>query len=92
MSTSRITKYSSPSTSIGVELDSWGGLIEHTDKKYYPAKWDVKKKKNVPNLACKPIDNVQVYDKPFRGYYAFERYTDEQIETLRQLLLYWKRM
>lgn len=76
--------------SIGIEIDSWGGLAFNTaDGKYYPAMWDAVNKKNIPNLKVKPIVNVQVYDKPFRGYKAFEKYTDAQIEAVRKLLVFW---
>lgn len=74
--------------SIGVEIDAWGGLIEHK-KNWYPAIWDDKLKKNVPNLKIKPIENVYVLDKPYRGFYGFEKYTDKQIQTLGELLTYY---
>ena len=74
--------------SIGIEIDSWGGLVLNAlDGKYYPAIWNGKK--NIPNLKVKPIVNVQLYDKPFRGFSAFEKYTDAQIEAVRQLLVFW---
>lgn len=74
--------------SIGIEIDSWGGLVEHNNK-WYPAKWDEKLKKNVPNLNVKPIENVVIYPKGYRGYFGYERYTDAQIEAVRKLLVYW---
>jgi len=74
--------------SIGIEIDSWGGLVEYQDK-WYPAKWDKKKKKNIPNLGVKPIKNVVKYSNGFRGFYGYEKYTDEQIESLRQVLVYF---
>lgn len=73
---------------IGVEIDSWGGLVRF-GKYWYPAEYDSSKKKYVANRNFKPITNVQVYDKPFRGFYGFEKYTDEQIESVRKLLVYW---
>jgi len=77
--------------SIGVEIDSWGGLVKHTDNNWYPAKWDKNLKKLVPNTNCKFIPKEQVQEVPngFRGFYAFQKYTKEQIESLRQLLIYW---
>jgi len=66
--------------SIGVELDSLGPLVLKDDGKYYDAY----------NKEYKDINNIQIYDKPFRGFKYFEKYTDEQIETTRQLLLFWK--
>lgn len=74
--------------SIGIEIDSWGGLIRH-NRNWYPAKWDGDLKKNVPNLNVAPIQNVQVYPEGFRGYYGFEKYTDEQLEAVRKLLVFW---
>jgi N-acetyl-anhydromuramyl-L-alanine amidase AmpD len=74
--------------SIGIEIDSWGGLIEDNGL-WYPAIWDNINKKNLPNKTKKPIQNVQVYDKPYRGFYGFEKYTDAQIETVAKLLIFW---
>lgn len=77
--------------SIGIEIDSWGGLAKDaTDNKWYPAKWDVSKK-FVANKACKPIptENVVEYPKGFRGFYAFEKYTPQQIASVKNLLEYW---
>jgi N-acetylmuramoyl-L-alanine amidase len=75
--------------SIGIEIDSWGGLVQHSDGKYYPAKWSSMYKKFVPNLKAGEVKNVQKYDKKYRGFYAFEKYTDAQIEAVRKLLMYW---
>ena len=35
-----------------------------------------------------PTENVEVYKTKYRGYLAFEKYTDAQIESTRQLLVY----
>lgn len=63
--------------SIGIEIDSWGGLVKKNGKWY--------------NASDKPMDESKVveYPKGYKGYYAFEKYTDEQIEAVRQLLVYW---
>ena len=74
--------------SIGIEIDAWGGLVR-TNRLWYPAKWDKKLKKNIANTRVAPIQNVQVYDQGFRGFYGFEKYTDAQIEAVRQLLVFW---
>jgi N-acetyl-anhydromuramyl-L-alanine amidase AmpD len=74
--------------SIGVEIDAWGGLIR-TNRLWYPAKWDENLKQYVANTAIKPIQNVQVYEQGYRGFYGFEKYTDAQIEATRQLLVFW---
>ena len=73
---------------IGIEIDAWGGLVR-TNRQWYPAKWDKNLKKMVANINVAPIQNVQVYEQGFRGFYGFEKYTDAQIETVRQLLVFW---
>lgn len=75
--------------SIGVEIDSWGGLVQDTNRKFYPAVWDNQTKSYVPNRRVKAITNYRILSTPFRGFYAYEQYTHEQIESLRQLLVYW---
>jgi N-acetyl-anhydromuramyl-L-alanine amidase AmpD len=74
--------------SIGVELDSWGAVIKHQDK-FYPVKWD--NGKHVPWIAAGEVkpENIQLYSKPFRGFYYFEKYTEKQLNALRDLLEYW---
>lgn len=76
--------------SIGIEIDAWGGLIK-SNRQWYPSKWDNELKKNVANLSQKPIPNSNVVTFPdgYRGFYGFEKYTDEQIEAVRKLLVYW---
>ena len=74
--------------SIGIEIDAWGGLIR-TNRQWYPAKWDKTLKKNVANTSVAPIQNVQVYEQGFRGFQGFEKYTDAQIEAVRELLVFW---
>jgi N-acetyl-anhydromuramyl-L-alanine amidase AmpD len=61
--------------SIGIEIDSWGGLVKH-NRSWYPAKWDKKLKKYIANISHKPIKNVQKYPKGFKGFYAYEKYTN----------------
>lgn len=74
--------------SIGIEIDAWGGLVKH-NRLWYPAKWDDKLKQNVPNTALKPVQKVQTYSNGYRGFYGYEKYTDEQIEAVRKLLVFW---
>jgi len=74
--------------SIGIEIDAWGGLIRH-NRLWYPAKWDATLKQNVPNLTVRPIQNVQTYADGFKGFFGFEKYTAEQIEAVRKLLIFW---
>lgn len=75
--------------SIGIELDSWGGLVKHSDGKFYPALTPT-----TPNLKAKPIDgkNVATYSNGFRGYKYFEKYTNPQLVEMGKLLLYFGRI
>lgn len=74
--------------SIGIEISRWGGLLKDSTG-YHPGKWDDTLKKESPNTKVTiPNENVQVLDKPFRGYYFFEKYTPEQIESTRKLVTY----
>lgn len=75
--------------SIGIEIDAWGGLMRH-NRTWYPAKWDKEKKMFVANTSIAPIKNVETYPEGFRGFYAFEKYTDAQLLAVRQLLVFWK--
>ena len=65
-------------TSIALEICNYGGLVKKSDNKWH----------TVYNTII-PDDQVELYPDGFRGFYAFHKYTDEQIETVRQLLLYW---
>jgi N-acetyl-anhydromuramyl-L-alanine amidase AmpD len=76
-------------SSIGVEIDAWGALIK-VNGKWYPASWDVNLKKNIPNVTVKPIQNVQEYPQGFKGFYGFEKYTEQQICSLKKLLVYFR--
>lgn len=62
--------------SIGIELDSWGGLILKDGKWLNGAGAEMKK------------EDIVVYDKEFRGFKAFERYSNAQIESARRLLIF----
>ena len=75
-------------SAIGIELDAWGGLIKYRDA-WYPAKWDENRKQNVANVDASPVKNVYEISKGFRGYYGFEKYSNEQIEALRELLVFF---
>lgn len=76
--------------SIGIEIDSWGGLVQDEESKlWYPAKWDVTLRRMIPNKNLDPIENVTQYQNGYRGFYGFESYTDEQIQAVKDLLEYW---
>lgn len=68
--------------SIGIEIDSWGGLTYDIDKKVFKSYTG----------AIIPTENVIEYEKSFRGYRFFEKYTTEQIESVRKLLVHWNKV
>lgn len=63
--------------SIGFEICNWGYLTKGTDGKFRAAYGNVV---DVP---------VQEYPNLFRGQRYFEKYTDAQIQTVGELLLYF---
>jgi len=73
---------------IGIELDSWGALVQHSDGKYYPVSYAGGKA--VPNIKCKPVTYIYEYcpAQKYRGIQYFEQYTTAQLNTLRELLVY----
>lgn len=62
--------------SIGIEMDNWGWL-EKKNGKYYT--WTGAEIKS---------EDVQVYTPDYLGQRYFEKYPPEQIESVRQLLVY----
>jgi len=75
--------------SIGIEIDSWGGLIQGPNGGWYPTTMDRDGDKQTaePKDNENPIQNVQLYPKGFRGFKAFEKYTNAQINAVRELIL-----
>lgn len=71
--------------SIAIEVDCWG-YLQKIDGEYraYPNDFGRKGPKTVI-----PLENIQFYEKPFKGYTAFEKYTAAQIQTTKELLIYW---
>lgn len=66
-------------TTIGIEIDSFGGL-----------RWDKEEKCWRSVYGHKVEDSkVQEYPEGYRGFYAFEKYTTEQIQAVKDLLLFW---
>lgn len=63
-------------SSIGIEIDSWGYLTRKNDKFYSAGNTVV------------PLEKVQIYDAPFRGQLYYEKYTNAQIDILKELLIY----
>ena len=62
--------------SVGIEVCNWGYLKKKGDKFY-----------NYAGGLVKP-ENVTELDKPFKGFKHYYKYSDAQIESLRQLVEY----
>lgn len=60
--------------SIGIEICNWGGLTKENGKYY--------------NYVGGLISEDRVVKHSYRGYEYFEKYTEEQIESLEKLLIY----
>jgi len=69
--------------SIGIEIDSWGGLVKHKNGKWYPT---IKNAKSIPDEKVELYDTSTGYPKGFRGFFGFEKYTDEHIRSVRDLI------
>lgn len=63
--------------SIGVEICNWGYLKEVKGKYFNYVGMEIPKKE------------VIKLDEPFKGYNFWQSYTKEQIESTKELLLYW---
>jgi len=79
--------------SIGIELSNWGGLLQHTDGSWYPARTDGNTQKQVPNLRAGAIPNDKVILYPeynniggYHGFRAFEKYTQAQINATKLII------
>ena len=79
--------------SIGIELSSWGGLLQHTDGLWYPARTNGNTQSQVPNLRAGaiPSNNVIIYPEydsvgGYHGFKAFEKYTQEQINATKLII------
>ena len=64
--------------SIGIEICSWGPLEKKGDKFYNYVDREV------------PADQVTELETPYKGHKYYHRYTDAQIESVKNLLLYWR--
>lgn len=64
-------------TSLSIELANYGEVEQHADGKWYNEYGGLLK------------GEVVTYSTPFKGIRSFEKYTDAQIESLKQLLIYW---
>jgi len=87
------------SKSIGIEIDSWGGLLwgeSDEGEGWFPTAMDVNGDTQIfePLKNSKPLpeENVQEYNekngypKGYRGFEAFEKYTDSQIQAAMKLI------
>jgi len=66
---------------IGIEICNWGPLTLKNDGKFY----------NYVDRVV-PVDQVCTLEKPYKGYTYYHAYTDAQIESVRQLLVYWNKI
>lgn len=75
---------------IAIEIDSWGGLMQDDKGSWRPARRDKKTGKYLPDKRIKGLsdDRILLLDEPYRGFKAYEKYTDAAIESLRRLLVY----
>jgi len=80
--------------SIGIEIDNWGWLIQGdgTTKMFgYPPK-PIKTElgRYYTYYGNSVATSIQYYPEGFRGYKYYEKYTNDQIRTVGELILYWK--
>ena len=62
---------------IGIEICNWGPLDQVNGKFYNYVDREI------------PADQVTELETPYKGHKFYHRYTDAQIESTRQLLVYW---
>jgi|JFJP01.1.fsa_nt_gi hypothetical protein len=78
--------------SVGIEIDSWGGLIQSGGNWYPATSDDYHKQQYVANTKVKPIENVIEYNSSngypngFHGFYGFEKYTNDQILAVKEII------
>jgi len=88
--------------SIGIEIDNWGGLKPGTgalkmfrhNHKYF-RRFRMNPKVTSPMKYYTIYGNsvnvpIQYYPEGYRGFNYFEKYTEAQIRTVGELLLYWR--
>ena len=69
------------SISIGIEICNWGFLTKGSNSKFY----------NYVNREVH-ADQVCTLEVPYKGHKFYHAYTDAQIESVRQLLVYWSKL
>jgi N-acetyl-anhydromuramyl-L-alanine amidase AmpD len=85
---------------IGIEIDSWGGLIQGRNAEgvlgWYPTiMLNQDQQAKVARPGSTPLTNDEIvfynedtgYPKGFRGFFAFEKYTTKQIDSVADLIL-----
>lgn len=65
---------------VAVEICNWGPLTFKNGKYFNYVDREV------------PLDQVTALTTPYKGHTYYHRYTDAQIESVRQLLLYWNKI
>jgi hypothetical protein len=86
--------------SVAIEIDNWGGLfLGDGSLKQFGKNEDGSPRMiyTVPgkyyayygNVVDLPESRIQSYPDGYRGYYYFEKYTNEQIRTVGELILFW---
>ena len=63
---------------IGIEICNWGQLTLENGKFYNYVDREV------------PASQVTTLDTPYKGFKHFHRYSDAQIQSVKDLLVYWK--
>lgn len=81
------------SQSIGIEIDNWGYLIpgDGTIKKFGTKNIKTETGKYYTYYGNSVDVPMQYYPNGFRGYQYYEKYTNEQIQTVGELILFWKK-
>lgn len=78
--------------SIGVELDNWGWLVagDGTVKQFIRKPVQTVMGKYYTYYGNSVAVPLQYYPNGYRGYNYYEKYSYNQLETLGELILYWK--
>jgi len=66
--------------SIGIEICNWGPLTKIGNRYFNYVDREV------------PADQVCELEKPYKGHKYYHAYTDAQIESVKQLLIYWNKV
>lgn len=74
----KVPYYELDKHAIGIEICNWGQLDLENGKFINYVDKEV------------PADQVTTLDTPYKGYKYFHKYSDAQIESVKNLLLYWK--